>query len=74
VHFTTADCDVHAAQLDELAAESGSDEHQFVARVPPESKAVKGQSIELALDTLKLAVFDADSGVNLTIPPPSDRG
>jgi multiple sugar transport system ATP-binding protein len=72
LYFTTAGCDVHSAQLDELAAESGGEESQFVARVRPESKAAKGQSIELAFDTLKLAVFDADSGVNLTIPPPPD--
>ncbi|MBS4727349.1 sn-glycerol-3-phosphate ABC transporter ATP-binding protein UgpC [Mycobacterium sp. SM1] len=71
LYFNVAGCDVHAAQLDELAAESGWEECQFVARVPPESKAVKQQSIELACDTLKLAVFDADSGINLTIPPPA---
>jgi multiple sugar transport system ATP-binding protein len=70
VYFTTAGCDVHSAQLDELAAETGEEESQFVARVAPQSKAAKGQSIELACDTLKLVVFDADSGVNLTIPPP----
>ncbi|MGO9069698.1 hypothetical protein, partial [Mycobacterium sp.] len=31
----------------------------------------KGNTLELAFDTSKLAVFDADSGVNLTVPPPS---
>ncbi|BBY05153.1 ABC transporter ATP-binding protein [Mycobacterium noviomagense] len=71
VYFTTAGWDVHAAQLAELAEESEGQENQFVARVPHESKAAKGQSLELACDTLKLAVFDADSGVNLTIPPPA---
>jgi multiple sugar transport system ATP-binding protein len=40
-----------------------------VARVPAESKAVIGQPIELAFDTTRLVVFDADSGANLTIPP-----
>ena len=34
-----------------------------------DSKAAKGQSVELALDTAKLHIFDADSGVNLTVPP-----
>jgi multiple sugar transport system ATP-binding protein len=68
VYFTNASYDVHAAQLDELAAEGEVNENQFVARVPTESKAAIGQSIELAFDTTKLAVFDADSGVNLTIP------
>ncbi|MCV7426098.1 ABC transporter ATP-binding protein [Mycobacterium montefiorense] len=67
VYFTTAGCDVHSVQLDELAAESEVAENQFVARVPAESKAVIGEPVELAFDTGKLAVFDADSGVNLTI-------
>ncbi len=70
VYFTIASSDVHSAQLDELVAESELPAHQFVARVPVESKAVLGQPIELACETTKLAVFDADSGVNLTIPVP----
>ena len=69
VYFTTAGPAVHAAQLDDLEAEGEVYENQFVARVPAESKATIGQSIELALDTTKVAVFDADSGANLTIAP-----
>lgn len=42
---------------------------ESVARVPGASRVAGGQTIELALDTSKLVVFDADSGVNLTIPP-----
>src|ERR1700677_609191 len=72
VYFTTSGWDVHAAQLDELAAEGEVSENHFVARVPAESKAALGQSIELAFDTTKLAVFDADSGVNLTVPPAAE--
>ncbi len=68
VYFTTAGCAVHSAQLDELAAEAEVRESQFVARVPAASKAALGQSIELALDTTRIAVFDAESGINLTIP------
>jgi len=67
VYFATASSDVHSAQLDELVAESELPANQFVARVPAESKAALGQSIEVACDTTRLAVFDADSGVNLTI-------
>jgi multiple sugar transport system ATP-binding protein len=67
VYFTTAGCDVHSARLDELAAESEVAENQFTARVPAESTAAIGQSVELAFDTGKLAVFDADSGTNLTV-------
>ncbi|MBW0014915.1 sn-glycerol-3-phosphate ABC transporter ATP-binding protein UgpC [Mycobacterium sp.] len=69
VYFTTAGPAVHSAQLDELEAEGEVHENQFIARVPPESKAAIGQSLELALDTTKLAVFDGDSGANLTIAP-----
>jgi multiple sugar transport system ATP-binding protein len=69
VYFSTAAWAAHSAQLDELAAEADSHENQFVARVPVESKAAIGQSIELAFDTTKLVVFDANSGANLTIVP-----
>ena len=69
VYFTSAGPAVHAAQLDDLEAQGEMHENQFVARVSAESKATVGQSIELALDTAKVAVFDAGSGANLTIPP-----
>ncbi|MGO9509913.1 MAG: ABC transporter ATP-binding protein [Mycobacterium sp.] len=68
VYFTTAGPAVQAAQLDELEAEGEVRENHFVARVSAESKAAIGQSVELAFDTTKLAVFDADSGANLTVP------
>jgi multiple sugar transport system ATP-binding protein len=32
----------------------------------------QGQTMQLAFDTSKLAIFDADSGENLTIPPPDE--
>ncbi|OBG76542.1 MULTISPECIES: ABC transporter ATP-binding protein [unclassified Mycobacterium] len=66
-YFSTGGWAAHSAQLDELAAESDAHENQFVARVPAESTAAIGQPLELAFDTAKLAVFDADSGANLTI-------
>ncbi|WP_431237072.1 ABC transporter ATP-binding protein [Mycolicibacterium aichiense] len=69
VYFTTAGDSAKAAQLAELAAESGAGENGFVARLSADSKAAIGQSIELAFDTTKLHIFDADSGVNLTIAP-----
>ena len=55
-----------ADRLAELAAESGSGENSYVARVSAESPAATGQTVELALDTTKLHVFDGDTGVNLT--------
>lgn len=71
LYFTTESPAVHSVQLDELAeveGESALHENQFVARVPAESKVAIGQSVELAFDTARLAVFDADSDANLTIP------
>ncbi|MHA7649410.1 ABC transporter ATP-binding protein [Mycobacterium sp. ML4] len=68
VYFTTTGPEVHSARLDEVAAESEVNENRFVARVPTECQAVTGQPIEFAFDPGKLAVFDADSGVNLTVP------
>ncbi|MCV7229863.1 ABC transporter ATP-binding protein [Mycolicibacterium komossense] len=70
VYFTTSGSGAKSDQLAELAAESGSSENEFVARVSTDSKAAKGQPLQLAFDTSKLVIFDADSGVNLTIPPP----
>ncbi|CKM59363.1 sugar ABC transporter ATP-binding protein [Mycobacterium tuberculosis] len=71
LYFTTESPAVHSVQLDELAeveGESALHENQFVERFPAESKVAIGQSVELAFDTARLAVFDADSGANLTIP------
>jgi multiple sugar transport system ATP-binding protein len=73
VYFSTPAWGAHSAQLDEQLAEGDAHENQFVARVPAENKAVIGQSIELAFDTTKLAVFDAGSGTNLTIAPSGSR-
>jgi multiple sugar transport system ATP-binding protein len=70
VHFSTAGSGASSPQLAELAAESGIGEDGYVARLSTESKVTVGQSMELAFDTSKLAIFDADSGINLTIPPP----
>src|SRR6201991_2305338 len=69
VHFTTEGAAAHAQQLAELAAESGVGENEFVARVSNESKVTAGQTVELALDTAKLVIFNSETGANLTIPP-----
>jgi multiple sugar transport system ATP-binding protein len=71
VYFTSDGSGAKSDQLAELAADSGAGENEFVARVSTDSKAAKGQPVELAFDTSKLVIFDADSGVNLTIPPPA---
>ncbi|GLP74206.1 trehalose import ATP-binding protein SugC [Mycobacterium antarcticum] len=69
LHFRTEGGGARSAQLAELVTESGTSENQFVARVPAESKVLAGQTAELAFDTSKLTLFDADTGANLSIPP-----
>jgi multiple sugar transport system ATP-binding protein len=73
VHFKTEGAGAQAAQLAELAADSGAGENEFVARVSTESKVTPGHTIELAFDTSKITIFDADSGTNLMIPPAGSR-
>jgi multiple sugar transport system ATP-binding protein len=69
VHFKTEGGGAQAAQLVELAADSGVNENEFVARVSTQSTATPGQTMELAFDTSKITIFDADTGANLTIAP-----
>ncbi len=73
VHFRSEGEGARAAQLAELAAESGIGENEFVARVSTESKVKPGGTVELAFDTTKLVIFDADTGANLSIPPAGAR-
>jgi multiple sugar transport system ATP-binding protein len=68
VHFKFEGASAQSAQLT-AAAESDVGENEFVARVSTESKVTPGQTMELAFDTSKIAIFDADTGVNLTIEP-----
>ena len=69
VHFRSEGAGAEASQLAELAAESGASLDEFTARVSTESKLAAGQTAQLAFDTAKLTLFDADSGINLSIPP-----
>ena len=66
VYFSTGGSVAQSDQLAELVADSGIGENRYVARVSADSKAATGQTVELALDTSKLHIFDADTGVNLT--------
>jgi multiple sugar transport system ATP-binding protein len=69
LHFHTEGAGAQAAQLAELVSDSGPAENQFVARVSAESAVTSGQTVDLAFDTSKVTLFDADTGVNLSIPP-----
>jgi multiple sugar transport system ATP-binding protein len=73
VYFTTDGPAVEAEQLADLEDESGPEEHEFVARVPAASKAAKGATLELAFDTTQVAVFDPETGVNLTVASPPEK-
>jgi multiple sugar transport system ATP-binding protein len=71
-HFASEGAPVEAEQLAELAADSGVDDvgrpedrALIVARLDAEARAKAGDEIELALDTSKLLLFDADSGRRL---------
>jgi multiple sugar transport system ATP-binding protein len=68
VHFKFEGARAQSAQL-AAAAESEVGENEFVARVSTASKVTAGHTMELAFDTSKIAIFDADTGVNLTIEP-----
>ncbi|MDA4105826.1 ABC transporter ATP-binding protein [Mycolicibacterium holsaticum] len=68
VHFKSEGAGARSAQLAELAAESGTGENEFIARVSTDSTAKQGDTIQLAVDTSKLVVFDPDTGRNLTLP------
>ena len=68
VYFIPPGEGVHSEQLAELAEDSDIGESEYVARVSAASKVAEGQPVELAFDTTKIAIFDADTGANLTIP------
>ena len=59
----------HSDQLDELAKDAGNDLHSdgvpVTARLDAASHVRRGQSARLWYDTEKVAVFDADTGLNL---------
>jgi multiple sugar transport system ATP-binding protein len=74
VHFKTEGGGAQAAQLAELAADSGVGENEFVARVSTESTVTTGHTMQLAFDTSKITIFDADTGANLTIAPSGSNG
>lgn len=69
VHFHTEGAGAQASQLAELGTESSSGVNEFVARVSTASTLTAGKAGELAFDPSKLTLFDADSGINLSIPP-----
>jgi multiple sugar transport system ATP-binding protein len=66
VYFSTGGGGAQSPHLSELAADSGIGANRYIARVSADSRAVTGQSVELALNTAKMHVFDPETGVNLS--------
>jgi multiple sugar transport system ATP-binding protein len=66
-YFSAPGAQAQSGQLTELAEHYGGGGTDFVARLSAESTAAVGQRLELALDPEKLHVFDAASGINLTV-------
>ncbi|WP_328810042.1 ABC transporter ATP-binding protein [Rhodococcus sp. NBC_00294] len=67
IYFSAEGPKVTSRELDELAADSGTDGGQLVARLSAESAARMGESIELWFDQKRVSVFDVESGANLTL-------
>jgi multiple sugar transport system ATP-binding protein len=68
-YFTAEGPQVNSRELEELAADSGTavaGGGQLVARLSAESSAAHGSPLELWFDRSKIALFDQNSGANLT--------
>ena len=71
LHFNSEGAGAQAAQLAELAASRGSAKTSSWQGFPPSPRPKQGDTIQLAFDTSKLTIFDADTGKNLTLPEPT---
>ncbi|WP_026003189.1 ABC transporter ATP-binding protein [Rhodococcus sp. R1101] len=68
-YFTAEGPGVQSKDLDELAADAGADmsAESLVARLSVESQAAKGRTVQLWFDPAKIALFDQDTGANVTL-------
>ncbi|TWH10611.1 multiple sugar transport system ATP-binding protein [Rhodococcus rhodochrous J45] len=68
-YFSTEGPGVHSKDLDELAADAGADmsAESLVARLSVESQATKGGTVQLWFDLAKIALFDQETGANVTL-------
>lgn len=69
VYFSVGGTGARSPHLPESAAGSDEGENRYVARVSADSKATTGSTVELALNTSRLHVFDPATGVNLFSQP-----
>ena len=71
-YFTVDGPDVRSKELDELAAATASVDvagGTLVARLPVESQVAKDKPVDLWFDPGKVALFDQETGTNLTLRP-----
>jgi len=68
-YFTAEGPGVQSKDLDELAADAGADmsAESLVARLSVESQATKGGTVQLWFDPAKIALFDQETGANVTL-------
>jgi multiple sugar transport system ATP-binding protein len=66
VYFEVDGPSAEAVQLADVAALSAAGADEFVARVPVQSKAAVGHSLQLALDPDNVLLFDPRTGANLS--------
>jgi multiple sugar transport system ATP-binding protein len=68
-YFVMKGEEAHSQELDDLAKDTGNDLHTdgvpITARLDAASHVTRGQTARLWYDTSKIAVFDADTGLNL---------
>jgi multiple sugar transport system ATP-binding protein len=69
-YFTVRGEGAHSGDLEDLAKDTGQDMHgegtQVNARLDAAANVHPGKEAELFVDTEKMAIFDAESGANLT--------
>lgn len=68
VYFGVEGPGAEAVQLAAVAAESTVGENEFVARVPAQSGAAVGRTLQLALNPDNVMLFDPRTGANLSLP------
>jgi multiple sugar transport system ATP-binding protein len=68
--YFTVRGEAHSTDLDDLAKDAGQDMHgtgtQINARLDAAANVRAGQQAKLWVDTEKMAIFDAETGINLT--------
>lgn len=68
VYFGVDGPSAQSVQLAEVASESALADNEFIARVPMQSAATVGQTLQLALNPDDVVIFDPRTGANLSLP------